>query len=63
MSTEIQYIVKRPFKYNGIVYSIGEEWEPIGSRMDKSIIETEKLVKIVRLQSKPRRGIRKVINE
>ena len=47
--TEVKYIVKSPFKYEGVKYKRGDEWEPNGGKWDDIIIRhhvtTERVVK------------------
>lgn len=33
------YIVRKPFKYNGKDYQPGQVWEPVGGKWDKQIKE------------------------
>jgi hypothetical protein len=61
MSTEVRYIVRRPFKYDGTEYKIGDEWEPTGKRIDKTLLESDRWLRIER-QTKSRHQ-RKVNNE
>jgi len=40
-----RYIVSEPFKYDGRLLQVGEDWEPTGGLWDKKIIAQKKLVK------------------
>jgi hypothetical protein len=39
MATEVEYIVKHPFKYGGTQLRRGDNWEPTGGKWDDSIIK------------------------
>ena len=40
MSNEVEYIVKKPFKYEGKAYRQGQRWTPTGGKWDAQIIST-----------------------
>lgn len=48
--TEVKYIVKSPFKYEGVRYKRGDEWEPNGGKWDDIIIRhhvtAERIMKV-----------------
>ena len=53
---EVRYIVKRPFKYDGVDYKTGDEWEPVGARNDKAIIESDHYVRVEKVMKPKRRA-------
>lgn len=48
MAEQVTYIARQRFKYGGLEFRPGDEWEPTGSRFDDSIIRN-RLVTTVRV--------------
>ena len=43
MSNEVEYVVKKPFKYGDKQYNQGDKWTPTGGKWDEQIISTGKV--------------------
>lgn len=62
MITEVEYIAKRPFKYNGETIQRGQVWEPTGARWDEKIIASGMVIaRAIEQESeeKPRKSTRR----
>lgn len=54
MTTEIQYVAKTTFKYNGVEYNRGDVVEPANGKWDHLIFaESSRFVNIVPVEKKP----------
>jgi len=54
--SDVEYVVKMGFTYNGKKYKPGDLWEPEGFKNDQTLISTDRFVTPVEKQAGSRRG-------
>lgn len=47
-----RYVVRKPFKYNGVILQRGDAWQPVGSRFDPLIAASRYVERIDEIEPK-----------